>query len=410
LVVCLLLSGCESGAEDDAAAAPAAGEGAGLADKPLPAWRTELLELAFEAGSAFPLQPYVKNRARAQQQVVEACLELDQPQRALEYIKKIPNWRRGMCYAHLAYYLAENGRGDAAQPYLDLAARYGIDPLLEWRTDRVRVRIAQTHALLGHPEKARAFQEDVVPSEQGKVLAARAAAADGERFEALVQQVDGLVAGKDFDVATNALASAVAMYDRNFGTVERRELLEEKIKAVFPRLSGFARIDLLLDMARIALGHGNRDEAQALARDAGQVLQTCRWRLDDQIPLTARVGEWTFRAGDEEGGRAGIQAALDLFEANREDFRGVRRARLLRPIAEAYQGIGEAATALGLYERAVEQGYSNPAIRARIDVVVDICCSMALHGAEPGADLLARLRDMRTETLALGRQVREALE
>ncbi|MFO8014783.1 MAG: hypothetical protein R6X20_15925 [Phycisphaerae bacterium] len=408
LMVALLPAGCDATAGDNAAA-HAAVEGAGLTDKPLPVWRTELLQIAFETGSAFPLRPFVKNRARAQQQVVEACLELDQPKRAATYIAAISNWRRGMGYAHLAFYLAETGQGQKAEPYLDLAARHGTDPLLEWRTDRVRVRMAQTYALLGHPEKAETFEKDVVPSEQGKVLAARVVASEKDRFEAHMRKVDDLISEKHMDSTANALESSAEIYDRYFAHPERRALVEEKIKTTFTTLPAFARIDLLIEMAGVAVDRGDRGKALELVDQAHEILQTHRWPLEYRIPLTARVAAWHFRAGDEAKGHAGAKAALALYEANRDDTRPMHRAGLLRPVAEAYHAMGQKTTALGLYRQAVEEGFRNTAVRPRIDDLVDTCCSMALEAVEPDTDLLARMREIRTAILAEARRVQEAM-
>ncbi len=405
----LLPAACDATAGEDAAdRRTAAVEGAGLTDAPLPAWRTELLQIAFETGSAFPLKPFAKNRARAQQQVVEACLQLDQPKRAATYIAAISNWRRGMGYAHLAFHLAERGQGDKAEPYLGLAGKHGTDPLLEWRADRVRVRMAQAYALLGHAERAAHFEKDVVPSEQGKVLAAKVASAEEDRFEAHMREVDHLISEKHMDSTTNALESSAEIYDRYFADPPRRALVEEKMRTAFTTLPPFARIDLLLEMAGVAVERGDRGKAEELVDEARQILQTHRWPLEYRIPLTARVAAWHFRAGAEAKGRAGAKAALALYEANRDDTRSMHRAGLLRPVAEAYHAMGRKATALGLYRQAVEEGFRNTAIRPRIDDLVDTCCSMALATVEPDTELLARMREIRTAILAEARRVQEA--
>ena len=79
--------------------------------------------VAFAAASAMPLNPHIKNRSRAQEVVVAACLELDQPQRAQRYIEQIANWRRGAGYADLAFHQAQQGRIDQVEPQLELHAR-----------------------------------------------------------------------------------------------------------------------------------------------------------------------------------------------------------------------------------------------------------------------------------------------
>ena len=60
-----------------------------IADSPLAEYQKELLDLAFDTASTFPTVPHVKNRARAQGEVVQACFELDQPQRA-----RLAVWQR----------------------------------------------------------------------------------------------------------------------------------------------------------------------------------------------------------------------------------------------------------------------------------------------------------------------------
>src|SRR5262245_33770520 len=77
-----------------------------LADEPIAPFRGELLDIAFRAASAFPVDPHIKNRSRAQEAVVKTALELGQPQRALVETEQIDNWRRGACYAELAFYCA----------------------------------------------------------------------------------------------------------------------------------------------------------------------------------------------------------------------------------------------------------------------------------------------------------------
>src|SRR5215813_3973758 len=77
-------------------------------DKPLLAFQSELLDLAFKTATALPTEPHIKNRSRAQESVVDTCFQLDQPHRAAGYIQGIDNWRRGLAYADLALYCAQH--------------------------------------------------------------------------------------------------------------------------------------------------------------------------------------------------------------------------------------------------------------------------------------------------------------
>ena len=124
-----------------------------VADLPLTEYRLELLQLAFDAATAMPLNPHIKNRSLAQELVVRACFELDQPSRALRYTKEIADWRRGVGYADFADYCALRGDTSEVQRYLDLAieqAQTANDSGEQsWRVDRIRAKIAVTHLRLG---------------------------------------------------------------------------------------------------------------------------------------------------------------------------------------------------------------------------------------------------------------------
>src|SRR5262245_27591540 len=72
----------------DGANAPAAA----AADAPLTIDQAELLDLAMQSAAKMPLNPHIKNRSRAQEAVVDACLKLGQPARALAGIEDIANW------------------------------------------------------------------------------------------------------------------------------------------------------------------------------------------------------------------------------------------------------------------------------------------------------------------------------
>src|SRR5262245_36224037 len=103
------------------------GAGAALTEKPLASFQGQLLDIAFQAATVVPAMPHIKRRSRSQEAVVAACFELDQPKRALAYIEKIENWRRGAAYADLAYYCAEHDLQSAAPKYLELARQVSDD-------------------------------------------------------------------------------------------------------------------------------------------------------------------------------------------------------------------------------------------------------------------------------------------
>lgn len=364
-----------------------------IADKPLAAFQDELLDVAFSAATALPIVPHIKDRSRAQEAVVVACLELDQPLRALGYVEKIDNWRRGAGYADLAFYCAEHGNAAEAKRYLDLARRVAENPEDEnpqgWRRDRILAKIAGTLILLGQTEQAAKLEAGLVDSESGQVMAVRATLLDADDFDAQIEALDAVIARGNFDQVRNALEACVQLFDRFYDDEDRRPRTEEKIKASWKNLPLMIRIELMMDLAGFALGHEDRGKALELVEEAEIMLEESTWKAEDYIPLSSRLAVLRHRAGDEEGARNQADAAQAMFHADPNQIVNMYRADALRPLAEAYQSMGDKAIALAVYRRAVEEGMENSNSRPRAEDLSATCCSMAVQGAEPDVALRA---------------------
>ncbi|HKB15496.1 MAG TPA: hypothetical protein VKF62_05490, partial [Planctomycetota bacterium] len=217
-----------SGAQPRPDNLPAAGRTDDLpSEKALAPFQGELLDLAFRAASAMPLDPHVKNRSRAQEAVVAACLELDQPRRALLYIEGIQDWRRGAAYADLAFHCARRGEPRGVQGYLDLAGRIADENAKdenaqEWRRDRIRTKIARTQVWLGEARRAEALEADLVESERGKVDAVRAMRLEAADFDRQMQALEEVVASGSLDRVQNALATYTRLLDRFYDDSQKR--------------------------------------------------------------------------------------------------------------------------------------------------------------------------------------------
>lgn len=369
-------------------------------DAPLSARRRELLELAFDAATAMPLMPHVKNRARAQEQVVETCLELDQPRLALAFLDQIPNWRRGAAYAALARWCARHGVDEPIEGYLARASEIADEVMRdedgqEWRRDRIRVEIASTYAELGRTEDAARFASGVVDSEAGKVEAVEARFLDEKDLEARLADLERVVAIGNFELVRNALSAAVSLYDRFYDDVGRREQIERAIRAGQEKQPYAVRMELSRALADVALEHGDRVRALEHVAGARALLDAPGWAPEDRIALMAGLVEVTFRAGDEERARSLADAALALYGDERPKIFDVFRAGALRPVAEAYASAGDGATALAVYSRALEEGVLNPNSRPRAQDLAATACSMARNGVEPGEALWARMQEIR---------------
>ncbi|MDY7107931.1 MAG: hypothetical protein SYC29_04765 [Planctomycetota bacterium] len=382
-----------AGPRNETADAPGADVLAIVVDAPLADDRCELLELAIETATAMPITPHIKNRSRAQEAVVEACFELDQPRRALSCIERIDNWRRGAGYADLAFYCARQGWLDPIPHYLDLAERIS-EETTGWRRDRIRAKIARTHAWLGEEEKAARFEKGAVESEAGKADSVRAMRADEEMFDAQMKQLDRVLATKHLDLVRNALQACTKLFDRFYHDAPRRSRVEETVKTAWSGLPLLVRMEMMMDLVEIALKHDDQDKALQLVNDTQVVLEGFNWTPRYRVPVIARLAGLRYLAGDRERGRADLDGALALYEEKRDRIINIYRAETLHPIAEAYQALGETDLALDVYRKAVEEGVVNPNSRPRAADLTATCCSMAVHGVAPDEPLRARMREI----------------
>lgn len=404
-VLPLLMAGCQRPASEKptsrarqpvspAAQTPvSAGQQAPLTDALLASFQGELLDMAFQTATAIPLNPHKQDRAKTQEAVVTTCLDLDQPQRAIAYIRQINDWRRGNGYAALALYCAQRGRNDLALLYAGRAEEVAKKEE-DWRRDTIRVKIAQMHAVLGQRDKATAIEATFEPAESHIVAGVRAQKADKAGFEEELKSLDACIAAKKFDPMRNALESATRWFDSFYADAELRSQVEKRIKEGPRNFPMFIRIDLLLELARIAVAHGDAGKGLELVNEAQGLFDGANWPLKTRIEVAARLARARFAAGDAAKAKADAEAALALFDAERSKILDIDRAQMLLPLGEAYQAMGDSKAALGVYSRAVENGVVNPNSRPRAEDLSATCRSMAKHAVEPDAALWARIREV----------------
>jgi tetratricopeptide (TPR) repeat protein len=362
------------------------------ADAPLASYQAELLDIAFDAASAMPIKPHIKNRSRAQEVVVLTCLELGQPQRARRYLEQIANWRREAAYADLAFYYAERGATDPVESCLKLAAE--VPEVADgWRVDRIKAKIAATRAYLGQSQAVEI--QAIAAAERGPVVRVQAMVCPPEAFDEQMAFLGQETAVGNFETVTNALAAYAELYDRFYANPERRQAIEQKIKALWTSLPIVVRLGRVMKLIEACFTHDDLPKALELVDEAKTMMDRANWQPQYVIPLKARLASLRFRAGDKVNAVTEAKATLELFDAKRETIANIYRAQMLRPIAEAFYTLGDTAAALDLYKRAVEAGMENPNSRPRADDLVATCCSLALHAVEPDATLAARIREIR---------------
>ncbi len=366
-----------------------------LTDAPLAGYQVKLLDLAFSTASALPLEPHIKNRARAQESVVDACLKLDQDRRAYNFIQQIPNWRAGMAYADLAFKRVRQGAtATAVEPYLTQALDVA-QKNEDWRKDRIKARVAQVQALLGQDQAAQAQVQDINEiSETGKLALVQAMNCAPNDFDAQMTALQATMAGGNYDLQLHALQAYAELLDRFYSDSSRRKTLVESIEAGWGKLPYTVRIDLLGRMMDSALAHDDQAQARTWVDQAHAMTQNADWPMRFLIPIRARLAQWRFRVGEPNQAREEIQDAWQQFESKQKTILDIDRAGLLRSLAEASQVTGAEDQALKFYKKATEAGVENPNSRPRAEDLSATCCSMAVHQVEPDEALWQRLQEI----------------
>ncbi len=386
--VCGVLCGCQK--------KTAPGRAVAISDKPLAGYQSELLSIAFEVASAVPSVPHIKDRSATQEAVVTACLELGQPLKASSFAERIENWRRGMCYANLAFYFAQHDLGDEARHHIGLAEKVlKEDHGQEWRSNRIYIRIRQTRTLLGDAAVSEGEPTEVVESETGKAEEAVAMVSDANSFDKTVALLDVLIASGNFDMTKNALTAYARLFERFYDDESRRSVSESKIRGSSDRLPVPVRTDLYILLAEAALDHSDNAKCISLIDEIQLVVSEQGWPAEQHVPLMGRLIEIRYRAGDAEAAKREADSCVELFESRKDAMVNLYRALTLRPLAQAYQAMGDSVKALSVYRQVIEEGLANPNSRPRAQELSATCVSMALYGVEPDAELMGRIRQIR---------------
>lgn len=353
-----------------------------------------LLELAFAAGSAMPTEPHRKNRSRLQETVVAACLQIGEADLAETFARRIDDWRAGTCLADIAAFRIERGQVAAAKPLLDAArqvAERAADDPQGWRADRIRSKLARAHLLLGDEAAARTDATGIAPVDLADFEAQLARTAEVADFPAELAKLDSIFASGSFEPIQNALSVCVQWYDRFYADADRRQATARRVTTAYDKLPVGLRIDLLAQLAAIAVQHGDPAEGRRQLDAATGLIQPGAWLLEDELQVRGRLLLLRARAGDVDGARAGTKDALARFYAGRDRIVDIYRARALRPFAAVCVQIGDLDEAARLFRAAVEEGQQNPNSRPRADDLAATCCAMAVAGFEPDAALRTRL-------------------
>ncbi|QHI70037.1 hypothetical protein [Tichowtungia aerotolerans] len=387
---------------------------ADVADQRVQDFQLKLLNLAFNGVSEMPLRPHIKNRSRAQLNIVEACIELGQPGLAQSYLDQIANWRRWMGTADLAFYLAENGYGNLSrqlagtvQPALQAAEdiRRGrtvaatpnalVDTLEDWRYQAVLSRIAEVHLLNGTVESIE-VDEEKYGEINASVLGMGMLSDTKDAFDSTLNSLRAVAEDPNFEIVHLGLVQMAELVGENYDQISLSEFVEENVSSKLNRqMPVFLRMDILLQFANAALKNSDTNAALSLLDQVEEMAETLKSSPRVYIPEKARLVQVKYFAGELGGAEDGLQSMISVFNEKRDLIVNIERADLLCRIAETAFSLGHHHQALTFYRQAVAEGQVNPNSRPQAEDLERICRSMALHAIEPTADLWSALKLMR---------------
>jgi hypothetical protein len=367
---------------------------------PIGASRSQLIELAFEAASAMPVRPHLKNRSVAQEDVVTLCLELDQPERAIGYADRIDNWRRGACHADYALHQAGKGRLDGVEKHLEIASKVAdehakSESSQDWQRDRIRGKIARTWLLLGQPAKAREYAAGLVESEASGLAALNGSLSDPAKADERLAAMDEVFAKGNLDEIRNQLDVCVQMFGALANDAGRKARIEAAVAAGVKKIPPELGIEAYGKLIKAALEKQDSAQALDLLKKARTILEGARWLAEERIRQAALLAAVRSRCGERQAARENLEALLAGYAYEREKIVDIYRAGALRAIAEGFQAVGDPAAALDVYKRALEEGVGNPNSRPRAEDLVATCLSMARSGVDPDAPLWKRMQEVR---------------
>jgi len=365
-------------------------------EKPLLDFQASLLEVGMETATKIPVKPHIKDRSRAQESVVEACLRLGQPIKAEQYTERIDDWRKGICWARLALYGIQNGCTQEVGRLLELATATA-KTTNDWRRDRIRIEIAQAYALLGNCDLATEIQSQASYSEKGKVLLFNTGSPNSISFENQIEKLLNLINSGNYDLIKNALQGCVTLFDKVYLDPIKRNRVEDVIRGGLKTMPITIRFDMVVALSRSATDHNDLSKAMELSSETNRFIEEYHWKPEQKIPMIAMIALLYHGLGETQKAVVTAGSALNLYDKVRNQIIDIWRAQTLRPLAEAYLSMGDKKKALELYRMALEEGAKNPNSRPRAEDLSSTCSSMAVHSIRPDDLMWTRIHQIQEE-------------
>lgn len=411
LLIAPLLAGCQEG-EAAQGRNDKAGSGdtatAVVADVPIDGYRRDLLQLAFDSASKFPPYPHKKNRGRAQDLVVSACFELEQPKLAAEMAPMVEGWRRGAAFADYAWCCAKVGDKAGTDKYIELAQKVLHDEAKdenaqEWRSDRVRIKIARALRTIGDDEQAKEFVSRVATESAGAVdrswtgtMASHIAAMSRDDASRELLRITDSFLNQALGEQYTSLMLISGIHGRFFDDAEIRETCEERLFVRFEKLPTNLRLDAMAPLVGHYVDHEDFDGGRKVITTMTDLMAKFSWRAEERLPQLARIAELRHLVGDGARAEKELEEAFRYYNDNRDKIVNIYRCEALRPLALAWHTLGKTAQADDLIALCLEEALENPNSRPRCDDLVETLIAMAKKQQKPSAELWQRMREIST--------------
>lgn len=390
--------GCASGAGRPPVGAARAGADAAPSAPASDAQRDAMLAEAFDVARQFPDRPFIKDRARVEGKVVEACLARGKVADAEAYAERSCfTWVRAESMARIAERRAADGDAAAARAAADRAlVELGrLEEVPDWAVDRVRAQVARVLLRLGEPGRAASLLDAEVPALEASYAAFRAEVASPGELDACADGFDKAIATQNFDLARSGLDGYHAILRRRDADASRRDRALRALDAGIPGLPVDLQVEYRLRTADALDAVGLRAEALDQARRAAQAFAAAGFHPEDRALVGAPAAAAVVRLGDRAAGLAMLDELEDEYRRRSGEIVDIWRARALRAMAEARAASGDAARALSLYGDALEAGALNPNARPRAEDLCATCISLASSGVPVTDCMRARIAAIR---------------
>lgn len=372
------------------------------ADKPIAEYQLELLDIAMNAANQVPRRPLIKKRSSLQHTVVSAALELGQPSRAIDYFRKIDNWRQGAAMSEYVLYLAENEYDlpTMVEKYTRLSKAHAAMAEQNWHRETIALNIAKARMVMGDLGAGKEFIENSTEHiHDGVIEVFQAETDEDQSYEYLSKRFDLMLKSGRMEPIINGAVGYAALYKRVYKDEPKRKAIEEKVEKAYAVMDGRRLIELYCMLAEAAASHGDKANALRFVDACEKKMPEMNWPTSQEYEFVTwgLILETRYKVGDKQGAFEKLDAITERATNNIENVVNIWRADTLRPLAEAYSVMGKTDRALEIYEQAIERGTDNPNSWPRANDLGKTCVSMALHGVKPTDKLAARIRTIAEE-------------